>query len=130
LLKDFDLPKSQGLPYRVFVLRCQQARILTGGFAYYVGVIDKDGLQGHLEQYFTCRPDSARYTRVNKPLGVELLWPVQSRAAEAYLFAFLLGKLDADAVLRHVRLGGRTQTNVPPLPVAALSIFEGRVADA
>lgn len=123
-LKDFDLPKGQGLPYRVFVLRCQQARILTGGFAYYVGFIDKDGLQEHLEKYFTRRPDSARFTRVNEPLGVELLWPVQSRAAEAYLFAFLLGKLDEDAALRHVRLGGWTQTNVAPLPVAAFNSLQ------
>lgn len=123
-LKDFDLPLDLELPYRVYVLRCSQARILTGGFAYYVGVIDKYGLLDRLQKHFGCHADSARFTKVNKPLGLELLWPVRSRAAEAYLFMFVLGKLDEVAVLRHGRLGGWTQTHVAPLPVAAFNSLQ------
>ena len=123
-LKDFDLPLNLDYPYRVFVLRCQQARILTAGFAFYVGIIDKDGVREHLEKYFYCLPESARFTRANKPLGVELLWPAQFRAAEAYLFAFVLGKLSEDAVLQHGRLGGWTQTHVAPLPVATFNSLQ------
>ena len=117
-LSDFDLPLDLDLPCRVYVLRCVQARTLTGGFAYYVGSIDKEYLQDRLQKHCSGHADGARFTKENKPLGLELLWPARSRAAEAYLFNVLLGKLGEDAVLRHGRLGGWTQTHVAPFPVA------------
>lgn len=123
-LKDFDLPRDMSLPYRVFVLRCRQPDILDGGFAYYVGFIDAAGLGEHLRKYFNRHADSARYTKVNEPLGVELLWPAKLRAAEGYLFMFVLGKLEEDAVARHGRLGGWTQTCVKPLPVAVQNALQ------
>ena len=98
--------------------------VLDGGFAYYVGFIDAVGLVEHLSKYFNFHADSARYTEVNEPLGVELLWPAKLRAAEGYLFMFVLGKLEEEAVTRHGRLGGWTQTDVKPLPVAVQNALQ------
>ena len=72
-LQGFDLPLNLELPCRVYVLRCKQARILTGGFAYYAGSVDTESLLDRLRKHFSGHADSARFTKENKPLGLELL---------------------------------------------------------
>ena len=61
---------------------------------------------------------ACKYISVNKPLGVDLLWPATHRAAEGYLFLYVLNKFRCEEdVLRHVRLGGFVQTATKPVSV-------------
>ena len=63
---------------------------------------------------------ASAYTDVNKPVGVELLWPARNPAAEAYVFAFVLNKFQTEEdALTHVRLGGYVQTVPKPLSAFA-----------
>lgn len=64
---------------------------------------------------------AARFTQVNKPIAVELCIPAARRAAEAYIYAFLLELLPEDAVCLHGRLGGWTRCHPKPLPLAVQS---------
>ena len=114
-MRGFDLPFDRALDFRVYVLRCAQPGQLSVR-AYYVGFALKGDLLDRLCKHFDQHEDSAAFTKTNKPLGVEFLWPARNRAAEAYLFYFLAEKFDKeDSVLKHVLVGGWTQTAAKPL---------------
>ena len=113
-IPDLGLPRSVTLPFRVYVIRCKP-QTLGGPFCYYVGLVGKEKLADRFERHSSGL--GAGFTRENMPEGLVFLWPAAHRALEAYLYAFLLEKLPEDAVLRHVRLGGWTQTLArKPLP--------------
>ena len=73
-----------------------------------MGLTPADELPGRLAKHTDGA--GAAFTEENPPLGVIFLWPAAHRAVESYLFALLLEKLPEDAVVRHVRVGGWTQT--------------------
>ena len=115
-LRDFDLPAEDfGLPFRVYVLRCEQQGF-RDSFCYYVGLATVEELQQRMDKHFARDVEACKYTAVHKPLGVELLWPARHRAAEGYLFQYVLSKFRNEKdVLHHVRLGGFVQTSTKPL---------------
>ena len=103
------------MDYGVYVLRCAQPGQLSIP-AYYVGIAFLDELFDRLCKHFDQHDDSAVFTKQNKPQGVEFLWPARNRSAEAYLYYFLLEKYNKEEdVLRHVLVGGWTQTGAKPL---------------
>lgn len=118
-LQNHGLPSDCSLPFRVYVLRCRQALILTAGFVYYVGIIPASEIVDRIQKHKT--GNGARFTRANVPVAVELRWPALRRAAEAYIYAYLLELLPAGAVCLHGRLGGWTQCHPKPLPVVIQS---------
>ena len=121
-IPDLGLPRSAALPFRVYVIRCKP-QVLNGPFCYYVGVVAKDELADRFGRHAS--GSGACFTRENVPEGLVFLWPAAHRALEAYLFAFLLEKLPEEGVLRHVRLGGWTQTlSRRPLPHASHTRLE------
>ena len=111
----FDLPFDRSMKFGVYLLRCAQPGQLTIP-AYYVGIALLEDLLERLCKHFDQHDDSATYTKQNRPQGVEFLWPARSRSAEASLFYYVLEKFESeDDVLRHVLLGGWTQTAAKPL---------------
>ena len=116
-LRDFDLPTDLNLPLRLYVLRCEQEGFL-GAFCYYVGLVPEEELHERMHKHSSQDVVACKYTSVNKPLGLELLWPATHRAAEGYLFLYVWSKFRCEKdVLRHVRLGGFVQTATKPLSV-------------
>ena len=115
-LRDFDLPADDlDVPFCVYVLRCEQEGF-RDLFCYYVGLVSVEDLQLRMHKHFSQDIEACKYTSMNKPLGVELLWPARHRAAEGYLFFFVLNKFPNEKdVLQHVRLGGFVQTSTKPL---------------
>ena len=114
-LAGFDLPQDLSVPFRVYVLRCEQSGFLDL-YCYYVGLVPEEDLHERMEKHFAQDVVTSKFTAVNKPLGVELLWPAAHRAAEGYLFLYVLNKFHyEDDVLKHVRLGGFVQTATKPL---------------
>mgnify|MGYP002041679741 FL=1 len=85
-------------------------------FCYYVGLVAVEDLQLRLNKHFSQDVEACTYTAINKPLGVELLWPARHSAAEGYLFLYVLSKFSNEKdVLQHVRLGGFVQTSTKAL---------------
>ena len=118
-LQDHGLPCDCSLPFRVYVLRCRQALILTAGFVYYVGIAPVEEIVDRMAKHLA--GTAARFTQVNKPIAVELCIPAARRSAEVFSHAFLLELLPEDAVCLHGRLGGWTQCHPKPLPLAVQS---------
>ena len=79
------------MPFRVYVLRCVQKGFL-GLFCYYVGLVPEEELHSRMQKHFAQDVNACKYTSVNKPVGVELFWPARRRAAEGYLFLYVLSK--------------------------------------
>ena len=124
-LSSFDLPNSISLPYRVYVLKCLRSGTLDK-FVYYVGLIEKFELENRMRKHANRLSGCPRYTRVHKPLGLELLWPAASRAGEADAFAFMLAKFHGEVdVLETAVLGGYVQTAVAPLPGDIFTSLQG-----
>ena len=110
-----DLLFDSTLLYAVYVLRCAQPGQLSAP-AYYVGFALLKEVLDRLGKHFDHHDESPAFTKQNKPQGVEFLWPVRNRSAEGYVFSFLLEKFNKeDDVLRHVLVGGWTQTSAKPL---------------
>jgi predicted GIY-YIG superfamily endonuclease len=105
-----DLSGDVLLPFRVYVLRCAP-RHAGGPPTLYVGVEHRSHIarrvQSHLAQ------QAAHFTLAHKPVDVAVVWPVASRAAEAYVFYALMESLPLCAV-ESGRLGGWTQTQSDP----------------
>ena len=101
-LSDFDLSFDVSHLFRIYVLKCQHGQML-GSVAYYVGIIEKGSLLERLEKHRSQR-NCPLFTRVHKPLGVELLSSATLRAAEGYLFMYLLGKFPHEE-MRKTQIG-------------------------
>ena len=110
-----DLPFDLSFAFGVYVLRCAQPGQLSIP-CYYVGFALLSELVERVLRHFDQVDESARFTKQNAPLGVEFLWPAKNRSAEAYVFYFMLEKYNKEEdVLRHVLVGGWTQTAAKPL---------------
>lgn len=105
-----DLSGDAQLPFRVYVLRCAPRH--TGGPpTLYVGVEHRSHIARRVQSHFMQR--GAHFTMAHKPVDVAVVWPVASRAAEAYVFYALMESLPLCSV-ESGRLGGWTQTQSDP----------------
>lgn len=95
--------------FRIYVLCCAP-RKHGQPYTWYCGLHVASKVAKRLKTQFEQTSSAAHFCKENKPLWVEVVWPVVSRAAEAYVFAALTGKLPANA-LSLGRLGGWTQTH-------------------
>ena len=98
------------LPFRVYVLRCAP-RHAGGPSTLYVGVEHSSHIARRVQSHFAQR--AAHFTLAHKPMDVAVVWPVASRAAEAYVFYALMESLPLCSV-ESGRLGGWTQTQSDP----------------
>ena len=123
-MEGLDLPFDPSFPYGVYVLRCAQAGQLSIP-CYYGGFGPLDKLAGRILGHFDQVNESARFTKKHRPVGVEFFWPARNRGAEAYVFYFLLEKYEnEDDILKHVLVGGWTQTDVKPLGTTDLNTLQ------
>ena len=119
-----DLSGDAQLPFRVYVLRCAPRH--TGGPpTLYVGVEHRSHIARRVQSHFMQR--GAHFTMAHKPVDVAVVWPVASRAAEAYVFYALMESLPLCSV-ESGRLGGWTQTQSDPSRLQNLRAA-ARVAD-
>jgi predicted GIY-YIG superfamily endonuclease len=113
-----DLSGDVHLPFRVYVLRCAPRH--TGGPpTLYVGVEHRSHIARRVQSHFAQR--AAHFTLAHKPMGVAVVWPVASRAAEAYVFYALMESLPLCSV-ESGRLGGWTQTQSDPSRLQAFML--------
>ena len=108
-MPNLGLAGDLGVEFRVYVLRCAP-RTSGSPYTWYCGVEHRSMLARRLRSHFDQTASAAHFCQVHKPLAVEVVWPVTSRAAEAYVFYALAEKLPACA-LAAGRLGGWTQTH-------------------
>ena len=105
-----DVSGDAQLPFRVYVLCCAPRH--TGGPpTLYVGVEHRSHIARRVQSHFMQR--GAHFTMAHKPVDVAVVWPVASRAAEAYVFYALMESLPLCSV-ESGRLGGWTQTQSDP----------------
>ena len=116
-IPDLGLVRDSSLPFRVYVLRCAPQKE-GSPYTWYVGLVHKSKLAERLERH---RLGACHFTRVHRPLAVVLLWPVASRAAEAYVYYALVEKFPGVA-LQCGRLGGWTQTASKLNPLGAMML--------
>ena len=69
-MPDVKLEKDVDLPYRVYVLKCA-GKHAQDEYYRYVKHFSKGG--------------GAAFTSAHRPLGIELVWPASTTAAEAYV---------------------------------------------
>ena len=100
------------MPYRVYVIRCAPDR-LNGPFVFYVGISTQHRIGERLREEFELENTCADFLRHHQPLQLELVWPVENKAAEAFVFYSMLEARAASAV-GSGRLGGWTQTQACP----------------
>ena len=75
-----------------------------------MGVTTAKDVAKRMQQHFSLRAGAA-FTKAHRPLGIELLQPVLTSAAEAFVYYAMVQHLGLKCVLnRH--LGGWTQTGV------------------
>ena len=95
--------------FRIYVLECE-SQAFGSPSTWYVGVEHRSQIARRVQTQFAQTPSAAHFCRVNKPKRIEVIWPARDRAAEAFVFYALVGKLPARA-LASGRLGGWTQTH-------------------
>jgi len=108
-LPNLGLEGNLDMEFRAYLLKCAPGE-LGRPFTWYGGIEEKNAIARRLRAAFEQKSTAALFCRVHKPLEVEVVWPVPSRAAEAYLFFAMAAKLPPNA-LAQGRLGGWTQTN-------------------
>ena len=97
---------------RVYVLRCK-AHYDGGPYTWYVGSAKRHKVAERLKAQFTQAETAADFCKQNQPIQLELLWPVPSEAAEAYVFYALVATRTPQAV-GSGRVGGWTATQAAP----------------
>jgi hypothetical protein len=116
--------------FGIYVLRCKPHDTRTAGPFYYVGFHAFASLASRIEVQFSGVRGQSHYCSKNKPICVELVWPVCSRAAEAYIFYALLAKQPAGWERRGAEqlcpVGGFTQNDSVLSPLASLVYEQAR----
>ena len=80
---DVKLEKDLDLPYRVYVLKCA-GKHSQDEYYWYVGIIEVALLATRILKHFS-KGGGAAFTSAHRPLGIELVWPASTTAAEAYV---------------------------------------------
>ena len=94
-----------------------------------MGLVPEEELHERMHKHSSQDVVACKYTSVNKPLGVELLWPAIHRAAEGYLFLYVFSKFRCEEdVLRHVRVGKFVQTATKTLSVEIYNSLQRKCA--
>ena len=70
------------MPHRVYVIRCAPARI-NGPFVFYVRISIEDRIGERLREEFELESTCADFLRHHQLLQLELVWPLENKAAEA-----------------------------------------------
>ena len=83
---------------------------LGSPYTWYCEVAHRSVVAKRLRAQFEQTATAAHFCQANKPLSIEVIWPVPHRAAEAYVFYSIAGKLPSGAIAAG-RLGGWTQTH-------------------
>ena len=97
---------------RVYVLRCAP-RHEGAPFTWYVGTSCKSKVAERIRADFNGGPEAPLFCQENQPIQVELVWPVETLAAEAFVFYAMLESKPFSTIASG-RLGGWTQTLAKP----------------
>ena len=111
------LVEDVSFPYRVYLHLCETLVGKRG--PYYCGGIEhKSKIAKRFRDEFAER--GPLFLQTHPPIEILLIWPAEHRAAEAYVFALMLGVLPPRSVHR---LGGWSQTSDNPSP-SQKSVYE------
>ena len=123
-LPDLGLVLSRDLPFRIYALACEPSYV-GGPKNVYCGIEHRSQIWRRVNTQEGQGELAAHYCQVHKPQWIMGIWPVATRAAEAYLFAALVANRGEEA-LGKGRLGGWTQTSAELSNVSKMMLWRER----